>query len=175
MHQEITKVTVMSRFDCTLNSKRSLFWQIWTRKYVYIWNLACTWSDTNLSMTKYASRIPLIVLLMRLGWRYRPENVFRSLNVLVAHIFLIFFKMNANPWGYSSIGPSRHIALLCSSFARLFIRIIRFSQPPLFRNASCKTFKGQIRIKQKWRYWYILTDNWPVVFGDRATVHCWHS
>jgi hypothetical protein len=31
----------------TWNSKRlSLFLQIWTRKYVYIWNLTCTWSDT---------------------------------------------------------------------------------------------------------------------------------
>jgi hypothetical protein len=24
----------------------SIFLQIWTRKYVYIWNLTCTWSDT---------------------------------------------------------------------------------------------------------------------------------
>jgi hypothetical protein len=24
----------------------SIFLQIWTRKYVYLWNLTCTWSDT---------------------------------------------------------------------------------------------------------------------------------
>ena len=57
----------------------SIFLEIWTRKYVYLWNLTCTWSDTirpckiSIGMHRVVklkiSRIPLIGLETRLGWR----------------------------------------------------------------------------------------------------------
>jgi hypothetical protein len=81
-------------FLCNRRSKRkeiSIFVQIWTRKYVYLWNLTCTWSETirpcqnihrNARVVKFKiSRIPIDNdlsfrnMLEQNSWRFWSRGV----------------------------------------------------------------------------------------------------
>ena len=77
----------------------SIFLQIWIRKYVYVWNITCTWSDTirpcqhihqnapGRGVKFNISRIPLRGLETSLGWRYRKKILQNpNLNEVISYV-----------------------------------------------------------------------------------------